>query len=75
MRRGSDLSDEGDKEDERKEKLKEWIGKFDGGEGFNNSFFKDCAFDVLLPVVQQSSTAEEPQRLEGKFDLLYYYLV
>ena len=61
-----------------KEKLSTLLDSFDGGETFNQSFFKDNAIRVLMPLVQMTRTledsVEQPQRCKGIF-ILYTFIL
>lgn len=56
--------------DEDEEKLGALLDSFDGGEQFNQSFFKENGVRVLMPLVQAAKpcddSQEQPQRLSGK---------
>jgi len=65
---------EGDSDDEepeegvdsQKEKLQEWIASFDGGDGFNSSFFREQAMATFLPIVRQSCLVDNgDERIQG----------
>jgi acyl transferase domain-containing protein len=64
----SDLEDE---EDNEKEDLVNWIGTFEGKQGFDSKFFQESALEVLLPIVRLASSlnaigVEETQKSKGE---------
>lgn len=62
----------------QKERLNRLIGSFNGGEGFNSSFFRELTLDVLMPIVRLSSSIRngfsDDQREKGTILLAYVTL-
>ena len=67
-----EVDDEVAELDKQKDALEEWVATYPGGKGFDQTFFRENAMQVLLPIVRHSfvnENTDEDNGIEKKQEL------